>query len=110
VHTLVMMPSPRKDRDWKHAYKGLHAHVGGVNSAHNKARLHYGDFRNERQSVSRESKESTLLYKIPLHYSLGSARYLIAQGLTFCGYDESPTSLAFKKVPLHLTRVTSVRW
>ncbi|XP_073360697.1 uncharacterized protein [Aegilops tauschii subsp. strangulata] len=84
-------------RDWKHAYQALPAHVGGVNSAHNKARLHYDDFRNQRQSVSsnfaRSSKESEVLYKIRLHTSLGCARYLIAQGLAFRGHDESSTSL-----------------
>ncbi|XP_037471441.1 zinc finger MYM-type protein 1-like, partial [Triticum dicoccoides] len=84
-------------RDWKHAYQALPAHVGGVNSAHKKARLHYDDFHNQRQSVSsnfaRSSKESEVLYKIRLHTSLGCARYLIAQGLAFRGHDESSTSL-----------------
>ena len=55
-------------RDWKHAYQALPAHVGGVNSAHNKARLHYDDFRNQRQSVSskfaKSTKEFEVLYKI----------------------------------------------
>ena len=40
-------------RDWKHAYKALPEHVGGVGSAHNKCVQKYGDFKNQRQSVQR---------------------------------------------------------
>ncbi|KQJ83648.1 hypothetical protein BRADI_5g16026v3 [Brachypodium distachyon] len=83
--------------DWKHAYKALPGHVGGVGSAHNKARLHCDDFRNQNQSVStnlaRATEESKQLYKSRLHSSLGCARYLIFQGLSFRGHDESSTSL-----------------
>jgi hypothetical protein len=83
--------------DWKHASEALPQHVGGVNSAHNQARLHCDDFRNQSQSVShklaRASEESKVLYKIRLTSSLGCARYLIAQGLAFRGHDETSTSL-----------------
>jgi hypothetical protein len=38
--------------DWKHAYKALPEHVGGVSSAHNKCVKHFDDFQNQRQSIS----------------------------------------------------------
>jgi hypothetical protein len=83
--------------NWKHASAAFPLHVGGVNSAHNQARLHCDDFRNQSQSVShklaRASEESKVLYKIRLTSSLGCARYLIAQGLAFRGHDETSTSL-----------------
>ena len=75
----------------------MHEHIGGVNSDHNKARLHCDDFRNQRQSVSsnlaRASKISEELYKIRLTSSLHCARFLIGQGLAFRGHNESLGSL-----------------
>lgn len=72
-------------------------HIGGVNSDHNKARLHCEDFVNQRQSVSsnlaRASKESEELYKIRLTSSLHCVRFLISQGLAFRGHNESLSSL-----------------
>ena len=83
--------------DWKHGYKALPEHIGGVSSDHNKARLHCDDFRNQRQSVSsnlaRASKESEELYKIRLTSSLHCARFLISQGLAFRGHNESLGSI-----------------
>jgi hypothetical protein len=83
--------------DWRHGYKALPDHIGGVNSDHNKARLNCDAFRNERQSVSsnlaRASKESEELYKIRLTSSLHCARFLIGQGLAFRGHNESLSSL-----------------
>ena len=84
-------------RDWKHAYRALPEHVGGLNSGHNNCVRHYDDFKNQRQSVSTKfacgTVESHRLYKIRLTSSLECVRYLIAQGLSFHGHDESTTSL-----------------
>ena len=83
--------------DWKHAYKALPHHIGGVRSDHNNARLHCDDFHNQRQSVSSKlscaTKESEELYKIRLTSSLECTRFLISQGMAFRGHDESSTSL-----------------
>ena len=83
--------------DWKHGYKALPEHIGGVNSNHNNARLSCDAFRNQRQSVStnlaRASKESEELYKIRLTSSLHCVRFLNGQDLAFCGHIESLGSL-----------------
>ena len=83
--------------NWKHAYKSLPEHVGGVNSVHNNCLKHCDDFNNQRQSVARKfciaSQEAEELYKIRLTSSLECSRYLLAQGLAFRGHDESSTSL-----------------
>jgi len=82
--------------DWKHAYRALPDHVGGVNSAHNNARSSCDDFRNQRQSVSsvfsNASRESEELYKIRLTSSLACTKYLTLQGLSYRGHDEKPSS------------------
>ena len=83
--------------DWKHAYKALPDHVGGITSDHNNARLHCDDFRNQRQSVSsklsRATKKSEELYKIRLTSSMHCARFIIGQGLSFRVHNESLGSL-----------------
>jgi hypothetical protein len=43
--------------------------------------------------LARATDESKELYKIRLTSSLECSRYLIAQGLSFRGHDESSTSL-----------------
>ncbi|CAI8591442.1 unnamed protein product [Vicia faba] len=84
-------------RDWKHASQGLKDHVGSHNSLHNSCVKHYDDYNNQRQSVTskfaKATKESEELYKIRLTCSLDCSRYLIEQGMTFRGHDESSTSL-----------------
>jgi hypothetical protein len=84
-------------KDWKHAYKALPEHVGGVGSAHNECVKKCDDFKNQRQSVSRvlhrANKKSEELYEIRLTSSLRCSRYLIKQGLAFRGHDESSSSL-----------------
>ena len=78
-------------------FEVLPEHVGGLNSGHNNCVRHYDDFKNQRQSVStkfdHETVESHRLYKIRLTSSLECVRYLIAQGLSFRGHDESTASL-----------------
>ena len=84
-------------RDWKHAYRALPDHVGGLDSGHNNCVRHCDDFKNQKQSVSNKlacaTEESKELYKIRLTSSLECSRYLIAQGLSFRGHNESSTSL-----------------
>jgi hypothetical protein len=83
--------------DWKHAYKALPEHVGGVSSAHNKCVKHFDDFQNQRQSISsqlsRATEEAEELYRIRLTSSLECSKFLIARGMAFRGHDESSTSL-----------------
>jgi hypothetical protein len=83
-------------KDWKHAYKALPEHIGGVGSEHNDCVRHSDDFKNQNQSVAtklaRVTDESKELYKIRLTSSLECCRYLMAQGLSFRGHVESSTS------------------
>ncbi|XP_058734194.1 uncharacterized protein LOC131605923 [Vicia villosa] len=84
-------------KDWKHASKGFKNHFGSHDSKHNSCMKHYDDYNNQRQSVTsifaRATRKSEELYKIRLTCSLDCTRYLIAQGITFRGHDESSTSL-----------------
>ncbi|KAJ1261742.1 hypothetical protein BS78_09G054600 [Paspalum vaginatum] len=68
--------------DWKHAYRGLPGHIGGVSSCHNRARLCAEDFKNQRASIPNKidanSKSSEMLYEV---------RH------AFRGHDESASSL-----------------
>jgi hypothetical protein len=83
--------------NWKDAVKSFKSHVGGVNSIHNNARLHFDDFNNQRQSIdtviSSASREAEELYKIRLTSALACTRFLLMQGLAFRGHDELATSL-----------------
>ena len=83
--------------NWKNAIEKFRSHVGGVNSVHNNARLHFDDFNNQRQSIdslmSSASREAEELYKIHLTSVLACTRFLLMQGLAFRGHDESASSL-----------------
>jgi hypothetical protein len=83
--------------NWKDAVVKFKAHVGGVNSIHNNARLHFDDFSNQRQSIdsvmSSATREAEELYKIRLTCSLHCTRFLLMQGLAFRGHDESASFL-----------------
>jgi hypothetical protein len=83
--------------NWKDAVERLKSHVGGVNSIHNNARLHFDDFNNQRQSISTimssASREAEDLYTIRLASSLACSIFLLMQGLAFRGHDESSSSL-----------------
>ena len=83
--------------DWKHAYRGLPGHVGGVSGCHNKARLCTEDFKNQRASISHKidsnSKDAEMLYEVRLTAALDVPSYLISQGHAFRGHDESASSL-----------------
>lgn len=80
---------------WKKTLEKFEKH--GDSIAHGVARQKCDDFMNQRTSVtqkfSNHSKESDILYKICLTASLDIARFLIEQGASFHGHDESETSL-----------------
>ncbi|XP_062211922.1 uncharacterized protein LOC133912944 [Phragmites australis] len=79
--------------NWKNALKSFNAHVGGPNSAHNNARKHAIDFKNQRRSVahvwSEKSTEKEEQYKARLAIVLGVVRFLLLQAHAFHGHDES---------------------
>ncbi|XP_062229974.1 uncharacterized protein LOC133927506 [Phragmites australis] len=83
--------------DWKHTYRGLPGHVGGVSGCHNKTRLCTEDFKNQRASISHKidsnSKDAEMLYEVRLTAALDVASYLISQGHAFRRHDESASSL-----------------
>jgi hypothetical protein len=84
-------------RDWKHAYKSLHDHIGGVDSAHNKCVQKCDDFKNQRQHIGnvffKASKLSEELYQTRLASTLRCSRFLLKQGMPFRGHNESSDSL-----------------
>ncbi|KAJ1266587.1 hypothetical protein BS78_08G163800 [Paspalum vaginatum] len=87
--------------DWKHAYRGLPGHIGGVSSCHNRARLCVEDFKNQRASIPNKidanSKSSEMLYEVRLTAALDVTNFLISQGHAFRGHDESASSLNKKR-------------
>ncbi|XP_012698970.1 zinc finger MYM-type protein 1-like [Setaria italica] len=82
--------------NWKNAYHGL-LHVGGPISFHNRARAASVDFRNAKASVTHKvethSKDAQVRYETRVTTALGIASFLIAQGLSFRGHDETIASL-----------------
>ncbi|XP_062017033.1 uncharacterized protein LOC133733428 [Rosa rugosa] len=69
--------------NWKKK-EGLQGHVGGPNSSHNKARINYEALLNQNQA---RSDCQTLLGA-----SIDCVKFLMRQGLLFCGHDEYETS------------------
>jgi hypothetical protein len=84
-------------KQWKNAYLILQKHVGGPNSAHNRARTTFDDFDNQRASVKHKvivhTEDSLAKYETRLDTSLGIVSYIALQGEPFRGHDESETSL-----------------
>jgi hypothetical protein len=82
--------------NWRRGIETFNAHVGGPDSAHNKARKCAADFKNQRQSVayvwSEKSTEREEKYKARLIIVLGIVRFLLLQALAFRGHDESSSS------------------
>jgi hypothetical protein len=83
-------------RNWNRD-DALDKHVGGVDSAHNAAQERYNSY--STLSIAIDNRivevgcEEKRLYKICLTYSLRCLRFLLNQGLTFCGHDESEESM-----------------
>ncbi|KAJ1287937.1 hypothetical protein BS78_02G049200 [Paspalum vaginatum] len=84
-------------KQWKNAYLALPKHVGGPNSAHNRARATFDDFDNQRASVKQKvvvhTKDAKKKYETRLDTSLAIVSYIALQGEPFRGHDESETSL-----------------
>ncbi|XP_042035225.1 zinc finger MYM-type protein 1-like [Salvia splendens] len=82
--------------NWKKANERFRAHVGSTGSSHNKARIEYENFVNQKQSVtyivSRVSSKQEKEYRIRLTATLDVIRFLLNQGLAFRGHDETSTS------------------
>ncbi|WVZ88445.1 hypothetical protein U9M48_034965 [Paspalum notatum var. saurae] len=84
-------------KQWKNAYLALPKHVGGSNSAHNRARAAFDDFDNQRASVKKKvivhTEDAKKKYETRVETSLAIVSYIALQGKPFRGHDESETSL-----------------
>ncbi|XP_042415423.1 zinc finger MYM-type protein 1-like [Zingiber officinale] len=82
--------------NWRKTMEVFNTHVGGVASAHNDARTQLEAFKNQRQSVSHllqaQGREMEVAYRTPLTTTLDVTRFLLKQGLSFRGHDESLNS------------------
>ncbi|PIA41989.1 hypothetical protein AQUCO_02100076v1 [Aquilegia coerulea] len=74
----------------------LQVHVGGVNSAHNKAYMMAQDLLNQNQHIEsviiKQSDRARSEYRVHLIAVTDVIRFLLHQGLAFRGHDESETS------------------
>ncbi|XP_042410328.1 zinc finger MYM-type protein 1-like [Zingiber officinale] len=81
---------------WRKAMEVFNTHVGGVASAHNDARTQLEAFKNQQQSVSHllqaQRREMEVAYRTRLTATLDVTRFLLKQGLSFHGHDESLNS------------------
>jgi len=77
-------------------FDSFEIHIGDFNSVHNKALRDYENLRRSRQSIEvaldRHDEETRRKYRIRLDTSVSCSRYLLCQGLPFCGHDESEDS------------------
>ena len=82
-------------RNWK-KYEKIHAHVGGVNSSHNKAFLMGQNLLKQEQHIQtifhRSEAQSDLDYEVRLQASVDCIQFLLNQGMPFRGRDESEGS------------------
>ncbi|XP_022014080.1 zinc finger MYM-type protein 1-like [Helianthus annuus] len=83
-------------RNWKKACESFRDHEGGSNSRHNHARVQVELFKDQRHNVnnmwSQHTKQDEIDYRIWLTAVVDVIRFLLKQGLAFCGHDESTTS------------------
>lgn len=81
--------------NWKKKER-LQIHVGKSGSAHNRARIKYEAFVNQKQNIDcvlfKKSKKIKDEYRIRLNASIDCVRLLLRQGLSFRGHDESENS------------------
>ncbi|KAH7668782.1 Ribonuclease H-like protein [Dioscorea alata] len=81
---------------WRKALESFNQHVCAINSAHNNARRHCEDFKNQRQSVSHvlssHGRQMEIDYRSRLIIVLDVVRILLVQGIAFRGHDESSSS------------------
>ncbi|CAN6330735.1 unnamed protein product [Urochloa humidicola] len=83
--------------NWKNAYHGLPLHIGGPLSCHNRARAASTDFMNQKASVRHKvethEKDAQVRYETRVTAALDVGIFLIAQGHSFRGHDETIASL-----------------
>ena len=67
-------------------------HIGAPNSAHNIALKKCQDLMNQKQHIqvayARQSNEARGDYRFQLTVTVDCIRFLLRQGLAFCGHDE----------------------
>ncbi|KAL5546116.1 hypothetical protein UlMin_005803 [Ulmus minor] len=77
--------------------KRFQTHVGGPSSIHNQVWRNCEALMKEKQHIetiiSKQSKQAKKEYRIHLKASVDCVRFLLQQGLAFCGHDESYNSL-----------------
>ena len=70
-------------------------HVGGPNSAHNKAWKCCQDLLNQKQhiqfSFAKQSDQARKDYRVRIIAALDCIHFILCQGLAFCGRDETET-------------------
>ncbi|XP_042422983.1 zinc finger MYM-type protein 1-like [Zingiber officinale] len=81
---------------WKRALERFNRHMGIVNSCHNEARIQFEAFQDQRHSVENilrvHSRDMEIDYRTRLTAMLDVTRFLLKQGLSFRGHDESTSS------------------
>ncbi|GKD58891.1 zinc finger MYM-type protein 1-like protein [Tanacetum coccineum] len=81
--------------NWKKLERLL-VHVGGIHSAHNKARRACEDLMNPEQHIGvsffKQDQEVRIRYEITLLASVHCVRFCLHQGLVFRGHDETKES------------------
>ena len=79
--------------NWRKGLDNFRGHEGGVRSLHNKALQQARDLMTQKQHfetfVIKQTDEVCINYHTLLHGALNCTRWLLQQGLPFCGDDES---------------------
>jgi len=83
-------------RNWN-MKRRIHRHVGAIDSAHSEAEEKYRLFMRPKASIHESVASNTAQFKAKylarLTWSLKCIRFLLRQGLAFCGHDETKDSL-----------------
>ncbi|KAI5338336.1 hypothetical protein L3X38_017607 [Prunus dulcis] len=83
-------------KNWKKGRERMKVHVGPVGSVHNKAREAATNLINQNTltetAVSKHSEQACMAYRRCLIASIKCTKFLLRQGLSFRGNDESATS------------------
>nr|XP_008378551.2 zinc finger MYM-type protein 1-like [Malus domestica] len=83
-------------QNWKHARACFKKHVGMVGSFHNKAVEAAGNLMNQKTHIEtvlvKQSEEARMAYRTCLNASIDCTKFLLRQGPSFRGHDESDTS------------------
>ncbi|KAI5324597.1 hypothetical protein L3X38_033670 [Prunus dulcis] len=83
-------------KNWKKGRERIKVHVGPVGSVHNKAREVAINLMNQNthieMAVSKHSEQARMAYRRCLIASIKCTKFLLRQGLSFRGNDESATS------------------